>query len=143
MGQCSSRGSVAARLRDRVGHRARVAPRTCCPENACLDIATEMTGITAVLLEVLPDPSLPKNGPGRWGGSGNFILDEFSLSVVPLAGHRPAETQLAFSRATADWEQKFYRAEHAIDHNPKTGLCSPGGGHPLARAHATDASAEH
>lgn len=27
---------------------------------------TDLTGITAVLLEVLPDPSLPKNGPGRW-----------------------------------------------------------------------------
>ncbi|MFM8360849.1 MAG: DUF1549 domain-containing protein, partial [Verrucomicrobiota bacterium] len=28
---------------------------------------TDLTGITAVRLEVLPDPSLPKNGPGRWG----------------------------------------------------------------------------
>ena len=32
-------------------------------------------GLTAVLLEVLPDPSLPKKGPGRWGATGNFILD--------------------------------------------------------------------
>ncbi|HTH49693.1 MAG TPA: DUF1549 domain-containing protein, partial [Candidatus Limnocylindria bacterium] len=46
---------------------------------------TDLTGITAVLLEVLPDPSLPKNGPGRWGGSGNFILDEFAFSAAPLS----------------------------------------------------------
>jgi hypothetical protein len=26
-----------------------------------------------------------------------------------------------FSKATADWEQQYYRAEHAVDRNPKTG----------------------
>ena len=86
-----------------------------------VDADTDLTGITAVLLEVLPDPSLPKNGPGRWGSSGNFILDEFSFSAVPRSGPRPAETNLVFSRATADWAQRYYRAEHAIDRNPKTG----------------------
>ena len=86
-----------------------------------VDADTDLTGITAVLLEVLPDPSLPKNGPGRWGETGNFILDEFSLSAGPKSGPRPTETNLVFSKATADWEQLYYRAEHAIDHNPKTG----------------------
>jgi hypothetical protein len=86
-----------------------------------VDAGTDLTGIMAVLLEVLPDPSLPKNGPGRWGSSGNFILDEFSFGAVPKSGPRPAETNLFFSRATADWEQRYYRAEHAIDRNPKTG----------------------
>ena len=82
---------------------------------------TDLTGITAVLLEVLPDPSLPKNGPGRWGASGNFILDEFSFAAAPKKGPAPANTNLFFSSATADWEQQYYRAEHAIDRNPKTG----------------------
>ncbi|MBK8000995.1 MAG: PSD1 domain-containing protein [Verrucomicrobia bacterium] len=86
-----------------------------------VDADTELTGITAVLLEVLPDPSLPKNGPGRWGASGNFILDEFSFSAAPLHGARPAETNQFFAKATADWEQLYYRAEHAVDRNPKTG----------------------
>ena len=86
-----------------------------------VDADTDLTGITAVLLEVLPDPSLPKNGPGRWGSSGNFILDELSLTALPKFGPPPAETNLFFSRATADWEQRYYRAEHAIDRNPKTG----------------------
>ncbi len=86
-----------------------------------VDADTDLTGITAVLLEVLPDPSLPHNGPGRWGSSGNFILDEFSLSAVPKSGPRPGETNFFFARATADWEQRYYRAEHAIDRNPKTG----------------------
>ncbi len=78
--------------------------------------------ITGVLLEVLPDPSLPKNGPGRWGQSGNFILDEFALWATPRHGAAvDASTNVFFSTAVADWEQLYYRAEHAVDRNPKTG----------------------
>jgi hypothetical protein len=86
-----------------------------------VEATTGLTNITAVLLEVLPDPSLPKNGPGRWGATGNFILDEFVVSAAPLAGEAPAVTNLVFAGATADWEQLYYRAEHAVDRNPKTG----------------------
>jgi mono/diheme cytochrome c family protein len=145
-----------------------------------VDADTDLTGITAVLLEVLPDPSLPKNGPGRWGQTGNFILDEFAMSAAPLAtgartatsartsesvgaahastvsagdspsllnagksgvrsenrtgstskanseladvaARAPITTNLVFASATADWEQQYYRAEHAVDRNPKTG----------------------
>src|SRR5439155_1036070 len=70
-------------------------------------------------LEVLPDPSLPKSGPGRWGQTGNFILDEVALTMAPGSGN--AATNVFFSKATADWEQQYYRAEHAVDRNPKTG----------------------
>jgi len=85
------------------------------------EAVTDLTGITAVMLEVLPDPSLPKNGPGRWGQTGNFILDEFGFSAAPLSGPAPASTNRFFSGAEADWEQLYYRAEHAVDGNPKTG----------------------
>ena len=100
-------------------------------DTVTVEASTLLTGITAVLLEVLPDPSLPKKGPGRWGQTGNFILDEFSLSLVKtptLVGDKSrAETRqesltpLLFSQATADWEQLYYKAAHAVDHNPKTG----------------------
>lgn len=94
-----------------------------------VEAETTLVGITAVLLEVLPDPSLPKNGPGRWGQTGNFILDEFAAWAVPSspnpgAPQAPREsgsTNLVFARAEADWEQQYYRAEHAVDRNPKTG----------------------
>ncbi len=85
---------------------------------------TALTGIRAVLLEVLPDPSLPKNGPGRWGASGNFILDEFAISVTPSSAAEAKDSAPGFleiESATADWEQQYYRAEHAVDRNPKTG----------------------
>ncbi len=85
-----------------------------------VEASTSLTGIRAVLLEVLPDPSLPKNGPGRWRQTGNFILDEFALTVEPASGDL-GRTPLVFASATADWEQQYYRAEHAVDRNPKTG----------------------
>jgi cytochrome c553 len=87
-----------------------------------VDAATDLTGVTAVMLEVLPDPSLPKNGPGRWGQTGNFILDEFGLSVAPARdADGKGSVNVAFAGADADWEQQYYRAEHAVDRNPKTG----------------------
>jgi hypothetical protein len=82
-------------------------------DTVTFDAHTDLKGITAVLLETLPDASLPHNGPGRWGKTGNFILDEMSM----FAG----ATNLAFGRARADWEQQYYRAEHAVDRNPKSG----------------------
>lgn len=82
-------------------------------DTVTFDAEPGLKNITAVLLETLPDPSLPQNGPGRWGKTGNFILDEFGMYL--------GQTNLAFRRARADWEQQYYRAEHAIDRNPKTG----------------------
>ncbi len=86
----------------------------------------DLTGVTAVMLELLPDASLPNKGPGRWSKTGNFILDEFAMTARPVgAGEtgRPvsANTNVVFSAAVADWEQQYYRAEHAVDGNPKTG----------------------
>jgi mono/diheme cytochrome c family protein len=80
----------------------------------------EGEGVTAFLLEVLPDPSLPKNGPGRWK-EGNFILDEFGVSAAPRGDAAAKLNPVTLSKARADWEQQYYRAEHAIDRNPKTG----------------------
>ena len=40
--------------------------------------------VTALRLEVLPDDSLPKKGPGR-AGTGNFVLTEFVILFNPAA----------------------------------------------------------
>lgn len=89
-------------------------------DTVTVEARTQVRGITAILLETLPDPSLPKNGPGRWR-EGNFILDEFAVSVSPLTAEAAEPTLLPLQAARADWEQQYYRAEHAIDRNPKTG----------------------
>jgi hypothetical protein len=85
-----------------------------------VDAQTDLQGIRAVLLEVLPDPSLPRHGPGRWK-EGNFILDEFAMTAAPLSATNSEPALVPLTKARADWEQEYYRAEHAIDHNPKTG----------------------
>ncbi len=86
-----------------------------------IEADTDLQNITAILLEVLPDPSLPKNGPGRWGQTGSFILDEFGMTATPRSGDAAVPSVIFFTKATADWEQQYYRAEHAVDRNPKTG----------------------
>lgn len=85
-----------------------------------VEAETDLEGVTAVLLEVLPDPSLPNHGPGRWK-EGNFILDEFAVSAAPRGQADAEPVGVELSQAVADWEQEYYRAAHAIDRNPKTG----------------------
>ena len=57
--------------------------------------------VTAIRLEVLPDPSLPQKGPGR-AGNGNFVLSEFVATVKPALGD---DRPVAISAATASYEQ--------------------------------------
>lgn len=74
---------------------------------------THLQGITAVRLEVLADPSLPMQGPGRQD-NGNLHLSEFRLEMAPLA--EPERLQAAaIGAATADFDQEGWTAAHAID----------------------------
>jgi len=57
--------------------------------------------ITAFRLEVLPDDSLPKKGPGR-AGNGNFVLSEFTVKQV--IGDTIDEA-VPLQNATATYEQ--------------------------------------
>jgi hypothetical protein len=76
-------------------------------------------GVTALRLEVLPDPSLPNQGPGR-AGNGNFVLSEFEAGLETEASALP----WAFTHASATYEQtgsadshpdKKWTAASAID----------------------------
>jgi len=49
-----------------------------------LEATTPLPRVTAIRLEALPDPSLPKNGPGR-DPYGNFQLNGFEVEASPLA----------------------------------------------------------
>ena len=57
--------------------------------------------ITAFRLEVLPDDSLPRKGPGR-AGNGNFVLSEFVVHLRPANGET---TQIALQNPSATYEQ--------------------------------------
>ena len=45
---------------------------------------TFLTGTTGIRLEVLEDPSLPFNGPGRQPENGNICLSEIELSITQI-----------------------------------------------------------
>jgi hypothetical protein len=73
-------------------------------------------GITAVMLEVLPDPSLPKNGPGMVAYEGTF--GDFFLSEITLqADGKPAK----FAKGAQDFAAGALTAQSSIDGDPQTG----------------------
>ena len=77
-----------------------------------LQATVELESVTAIRIDVLPDDSLPSNGPGR-AGNGNFVLSEIEL----LADGKP----IALASATATHSQKDWPVTAAIDGNLKTG----------------------
>ena len=76
-------------------------------------------------LEVLPDPSLPSQGPGR-ADNGNFVLSTFTLAHGQ-PGQPETPMVLKFESASATFEQPNYPAFGAIDDNPETGWGISGG----------------
>jgi hypothetical protein len=81
--------------------------------------------VQAFQLEVLPDPSLPSQGPGR-AGNGNFVLSTFAVAHGQ-PGKPETPTPVKFAAAKASFEQPNYVAAGAIDDNPETGWGISGG----------------
>jgi hypothetical protein len=77
-----------------------------------LTASTDHTGITGIRIEVLPDPSLPKGGPGR-DPDGNFFLSAFQVEAKPASGAAGAQ-QIKFKEAVADESQGGYEIENLL-----------------------------
>jgi hypothetical protein len=67
--------------------------------------------ITGIMLEVLPDESLPMFGPGR--SAGNFVLSEIQLRWSDTGKRRNVEG--VFKDARADFSQNQYPVKQAIN----------------------------
>ena len=75
--------------------------------------------VTAVRLEVLNDPSLPKGGPGRHTDDQNAVVSEFLIEKIdPQSAERKP---LSLQNSRADFSQKDWEVGKAIDGNPSTG----------------------
>lgn len=74
---------------------------------------TQLTGITAVRLEVLPDPSLPALGPGR-AANGNFVLSQFRVTAS-ARGDESNARPVVLSKALADFAQDGHPVASTID----------------------------
>ncbi len=75
--------------------------------------------VTAVRIEALPDDSLAEKGPGRCH-NGNIVLTTFGAGISP-AGTPDDVQSLAIKSARADFSQKDYPIDAAIDDKPATG----------------------
>jgi mono/diheme cytochrome c family protein len=71
---------------------------------------TALPEITGFRLDVLPDKSLPKSGPGR--ANGNFVLTGIKVEHV---------TAVPLGDASADFSQDKFPVKAAVDRYPKSG----------------------
>jgi Protein of unknown function (DUF1553)/Protein of unknown function (DUF1549)/Planctomycete cytochrome C len=88
-----------------------------------LEFADWPTGVTAIRLEALTDPSLPANGPGRAfyeGPKGDFLLTDIRLSVNG--------TPVRFADASDSFAGAKSAAKKAFDDNLQTGWAGRGPG---------------
>ncbi len=76
-------------------------------------VETELTGITGLRLEVLPDSRLPNGGPGR-ATDGNFVLNELELTAAPKADPKQVKP-VKLEKALADFSQANLEVAKAID----------------------------
>jgi hypothetical protein len=67
-------------------------------------------GVTGIRLEVLPDPSLPHNGPGR-DPAGNFFLSDFDVQLG-------SGTSVSWKKEAADESQDGYDIEKVVVKKP-------------------------
>src|SRR5262249_21359844 len=77
---------------------------------------TQEQAITAVRLDVLTDPTLPHQGPGRQD-NGNLHLSEFR---VLASSAESVARPVALQQPTADFDQQAWTIVHAIDGNQET-----------------------
>jgi mono/diheme cytochrome c family protein len=92
-----------------------------------LDVGS--TRVTALRLELLPDESLPSQGPGR-AENGSLHLSE--LRIASRTSKDAPSTPMKVATAWSDFDQAGFSIDRAIDGDPKTAW----GIHPqTARAH--------
>ncbi len=67
--------------------------------------------LTALRLEVLPHPALPRGGVGRSRNDGNFVLSGLSATLHHADG---TALELKFAGAEADFAQQNYPVDHVL-----------------------------
>jgi len=87
---------------------------------------TDLTTITGLRLEVLSDPSLPHQGPGR-ATNGNFVLNELAIILTPKSDPKQAK-RVPLSNPLADFSQPGFEIKNAVEGlpNPNKGWAVSG-----------------
>ena len=86
-----------------------------------VNFQTKLPKITGIKIEVLPDPSLGAQGPGRTP-HGNFVLNDVRIYATDRDDFPKDHLRLLkLAKATADYSQKDWPANAAIDGKIGTG----------------------
>jgi mono/diheme cytochrome c family protein len=87
------------------------------PNNDCYEaeLAGDFSGVTALRLEVLPDPSCPEGGPGR---APLFSPGDFLLSEIGVAADG---REIKIAAASQDYSDKDRTADKCVDGKLDTG----------------------
>lgn len=80
---------------------------------------TNLKNINGIRLEALPDPSLPKNGPGR-SPSGDFELTLLTVKAAPMQTPQSAQ-DIPLQKAQASFETAGYKVDRVINNSPHSG----------------------
>jgi hypothetical protein len=113
----SANGATLTRLPDASVRSEGMRPET---DTVTAVVRSPKSAVTAVRLEVLTDPSLPHQGPGRQD-NGNLHLSEFRVSAAKVEeGKVGAPRALVLRNPIADYDQPGWTIAHAIDGNPRT-----------------------
>jgi hypothetical protein len=89
------------------------------PETYTITFDTKLEGITGIRLEVLPDKTLPAQGPGR-AQNGNFVLNEFKLDYIKT-GETGKPKVVKLMRPQATFSQDSFPIANVVDNNPESG----------------------
>jgi hypothetical protein len=88
------------------------------PANDIYEVTLPVSGgsLSGVLLEVLPDVSLPNQSLGR-GSNGNFVMTDFSVEFLGDASSKLPAMKLV--RAEADFAQQGWPAANVLANTPQ------------------------
>ncbi len=76
-------------------------------------VKSDLKGITALRLEAIADPKLPRSGPGR-APDGNFVLTELQV-FVHKAGSKDLPRKIDLVNPLADFSQENFDVRYAVD----------------------------
>jgi hypothetical protein len=94
-----------------------------------ITVDSDVANVQAIRLEVLSDPSLPHNGPGR-AENGNFVLSNFAVTLGMHDAQPADQKSLVIASAAADYAQEGFPVSGAISNDPKAGWADDGAGGP-------------
>lgn len=86
------------------------------PPNDTYTVAAPLPAgdFSGLLVDVLPDPSLPNQSLGRYA-NGNFVLTGVEAEIA--APSLPQQLVVEFTKAETDYEQKGYEVKFIVDEN--------------------------